>query len=117
MFSSAVCRTLDVELGAAHCIRLARVRRRGTGNFSYNPARSTNRCGCFLQGTSMAYLRREAAQGTFVNFHRVVDTTRVKIQFRIAQMGKLFRNEMTPTTFIFRSREFEQMDKRTAKMA
>ena len=57
-----------------------------------------------------AYLRPETAQGIFLNFKNVVDTTRVKVPFGIAQIGKSFRNEVTPRNFIFRSREFEQME-------
>jgi glycyl-tRNA synthetase len=56
------------------------------------------------------YLRPETAQGIFVNFHNVLDTTRKKLPFGIAQMGKAFRNEITTGNFIFRSREFEQME-------
>jgi len=57
-----------------------------------------------------AFLRPETAQGIFVNFKNVVDSTRVKIPFGIAQIGKSFRNEITPRNFTFRSREFEQME-------
>lgn len=57
-----------------------------------------------------AYLRGEITQGVFVNFENVVSSTRVKIPFGIAQIGKAFRNEITPGNFIFRSREFEQME-------
>ena len=57
-----------------------------------------------------AFLRPETAQGIFVNFKNVLDSTRVKIPFGIAQMGKSFRNEITPRNFTFRSREFEQME-------
>ena len=57
-----------------------------------------------------AFLRPETAQGIFVNFKNVVDSTRVRIPFGIAQMGKSFRNEITPRNFTFRSREFEQME-------
>ena len=57
-----------------------------------------------------AYLRPETAQGIFLNFKNVVDTTRVRIPFGVAQIGKSFRNEVTPRNFIFRSREFEQME-------
>jgi glycyl-tRNA synthetase len=56
------------------------------------------------------YLRPETAQGIFANFKNVLDTTRVKIPFGIAQVGKAFRNEITPRYFTFRSREFEQME-------
>jgi glycyl-tRNA synthetase len=57
-----------------------------------------------------AFLRPETAQGIFVNFKNVVDSSRVKVPFGIAQMGKSFRNEITPRNFTFRSREFEQME-------
>ncbi|HOA51941.1 MAG TPA: glycine--tRNA ligase [Thermogutta sp.] len=57
-----------------------------------------------------AFLRPETAQGIFVNFKNVLDSTRVKIPFGIAQIGKSFRNEITPRYFTFRSREFEQME-------
>ncbi len=56
------------------------------------------------------YLRPETAQGIFLQFRNVVDTMRVKVPFGIAQVGKSFRNEVTPRNFIFRSREFEQME-------
>jgi glycyl-tRNA synthetase len=57
-----------------------------------------------------AYLRGEITQGVFVNFANVVSSSRVKIPFGIAQIGKAFRNEITPGNFTFRSREFEQME-------
>jgi len=57
-----------------------------------------------------AFLRPETAQGIFVNFKNVVDSSRVRIPFGIAQIGKSFRNEITPRNFTFRSREFEQME-------
>jgi glycyl-tRNA synthetase len=57
-----------------------------------------------------AYLRPETAQGIFLNFKNVMDSTRVRMPFGIAQIGKAFRNEVTPRNFIFRSREFEQME-------
>ena len=66
--------------------------------------------GALRDAASVAYLRPETAQGIFQNFKNVVDTTRVKIPFGIAQIGKAFRNEITPRNFIFRSREFEQME-------
>ncbi len=58
----------------------------------------------------VAFLRPETAQGIFVNFKNVLDSTRVRIPFGIAQIGKSFRNEITPRHFTFRSREFEQME-------
>ncbi|MBK9162528.1 MAG: glycine--tRNA ligase [Acidobacteria bacterium] len=60
--------------------------------------------------TSLAYLRPETAQGIFINFKNVLDTSRRKLPFGIAQIGKAFRNEVTPGNFIFRTREFEQME-------
>jgi glycyl-tRNA synthetase len=59
---------------------------------------------------NLAYLRPETAQGIFVNFKNVLQTSRVKVPFGIAQIGKSFRNEITPGNFIFRTREFEQME-------
>ena len=60
--------------------------------------------------SSIAYLRPETAQGIFVNFQNVQSTSRQKIPFGIAQIGKAFRNEITTGNFIFRTREFEQME-------
>ena len=57
-----------------------------------------------------SFLRPETAQGIFVNFKNVVDSTRVRVPFGVAQVGKSFRNEITPRNFTFRSREFEQME-------
>ena len=59
---------------------------------------------------SVAYLRPETAQGIFINFKNVLQFARVKPPFGIAQIGKSFRNEITPGNFIFRTREFEQME-------
>jgi glycyl-tRNA synthetase len=59
---------------------------------------------------SVTYLRPETAQGAYVNFKNVLDSSRVKVPFGIAQVGKAFRNEITPGNFIFRTREFEQME-------
>ncbi len=62
------------------------------------------------EAANIVYLRPETAQGIFVNFSNVVDTTRKKLPFGVAQIGKSFRNEITTGNFIFRSREFEQME-------
>ena len=62
------------------------------------------------EAAATAYLRPETAQGMFVNFQSVLQTARLKLPFGIAQMGKSFRNEITPGNFIFRTREFEQME-------
>jgi glycyl-tRNA synthetase len=60
--------------------------------------------------STVAYLRPETAQGMFINFKNVIQTTRKKPPFGIAQVGKSFRNEITPGNFVFRTREFEQME-------
>lgn len=60
--------------------------------------------------SALAYLRPETAQGIFINFINVLNTSRKKLPFGIAQIGKSFRNEVTPGNFIFRTREFEQME-------
>src|SRR5882672_9887792 len=76
---------------------------------AFNMMFETN-VGAMTDGSSVAYLRPETAQGMFVDFKNVWDTGRVKLPFGIAQIGKSFRNEITPRNFIFRSREFEQME-------
>lgn len=60
--------------------------------------------------SALAYLRPETAQAMFVDFKNIIDTMHPKIPFGIAQMGRAFRNEITPGNFIFRTREFEQME-------
>jgi len=82
---------------------------------SLTPPRAFNlmfqtQVGAMSDASSTAYLRPETAQGIFVNFKNVQQTARTKIPFGIAQIGKAFRNEITPRNFIFRSREFEQME-------
>ncbi len=62
------------------------------------------------EGANVVYLRPETAQGIYVNFHNVATSMRKNIPFGIAQIGKAFRNEITPGNFIFRTREFEQME-------
>ena len=59
---------------------------------------------------ALVYLRPETAQGIFVNFKNIVDTMRMRLPFGVAQIGKAFRNEITPGNFTFRTREFEQME-------
>lgn len=59
---------------------------------------------------AQVYLRPETAQGIFVNFKNILDSSRVRLPFGVAQYGKAFRNEITPGNFIFRTREFEQME-------
>jgi len=82
---------------------------------SWTPVRQFNmmfktEVGAAADGSSIAYLRPETAQSIFINFKNVLSTSRVKIPFGIAQIGKAFRNEITPKQFLFRMREFEQME-------
>ena len=70
----------------------------------------TTQIGVTEDGGTLHYLRPETAQGIFVNFANVLTTSRKKPPFGIAQVGKAFRNEITPGNFIFRTREFEQME-------
>jgi len=85
------------------------------GTKDWTPVRQFNlmfktHFGATQDSASEVYLRPETAQGIFVNFDNVTSTTRVKLPFGIAQIGKAFRNEVTTGNFIFRSREFEQME-------
>lgn len=85
------------------------------GKLNYTNIRKFNLMFKTFQGvtedtSSVVYLRPETAQGIFVNFKNVIRTTRRKIPFGIGQIGKSFRNEITPGNFIFRTREFEQME-------
>ena len=66
--------------------------------------------GALKDEAAKVYLRPETAQGIFANFHNVLDSTRLKLPFGIAQVGKAFRNEINPRNYTFRSREFEQME-------
>jgi glycyl-tRNA synthetase len=70
----------------------------------------TTHLGAVEDSSSLAYLRPETAQGIFINYKNVLQTSRKKVPFGIAQIGKSFRNEITPGNFIFRTREFEQME-------
>ena len=66
--------------------------------------------GAMEDSSAEAYLRPETAQGIFANYRNVLDTSRIKVPFGIAQIGKSFRNEINPRNYTFRSREFEQME-------
>ncbi len=66
--------------------------------------------GVNADASTLVYLRPETAQGIFINFKNVQGTSRKKVPFGIAQVGKAFRNEITPGNFVFRTREFEQME-------
>ncbi len=86
------------------------------GAKNFTPARKFNllvksNLGDFTsQGDEPVYLPGEACQGIYLNFKNIVDSTRVKVPFGIAQIGKAFRNEISPRNFLFRTREFEQAD-------
>ncbi|HLH29168.1 MAG TPA: glycine--tRNA ligase [Acidimicrobiales bacterium] len=85
------------------------------GGTEFTPARAFNlmfktHAGPVEDEGAVAYLRPETAQGMFVNFANVLQTTRKRPPFGIAQVGKSFRNEITPQNFVFRTREFEQME-------
>ena len=85
------------------------------GNTTFSEPRAFNlmlktSLGAMEDSSSVVYLRPETAQGIFVNFANVIDSTHRKLPFGIAQIGKSFRNEITPGNFTFRTREFEQME-------
>jgi len=95
---------IDIKKACSHC-----------GNKKWTDVRQFNMMfktalGASSDSTSVAYLRPETAQTIFVNFKNVLSTSRVKIPFGISQIGKAFRNEITPKQFLFRMREFEQME-------
>ncbi|MDX1430152.1 MAG: glycine--tRNA ligase, partial [Rhodothermales bacterium] len=91
------------------------VRSPDSGAFDWTEVRHfnlmfTTHVGPVADQESVVYLRPETAQGIFVNFHNVRETARLQIPFGIAQIGKAFRNEIVARQFIFRMREFEQME-------
>ncbi|MCG3132830.1 MAG: Glycine--tRNA ligase [Phycisphaerae bacterium] len=109
--------------GKSYCLAVSQVQLKSEGAIcprcatqgSLSAARQFNLMfqtyvGALQDASSVAYLRPETAQGIFANFQNVYDTSRVKIPFGIAQIGKAFRNEINPRNYTFRSREFEQME-------
>ncbi|MBW2712162.1 MAG: glycine--tRNA ligase [Deltaproteobacteria bacterium] len=89
--------------------------REGSSEHDFTEARDFNlmlstKIGASVEGSSEAYLRPETCQSIFTDFKRVRETSRQKIPFGIGQIGKAFRNEITPRNFTFRSREFEQAE-------
>jgi glycyl-tRNA synthetase len=114
------CRTCGQRFRADHLQELPCPRKpsRHPGEFEdcdLTPARDFNlmfetTVGPVRDSGSVAYLRPETAQGIFINFKNVLQVARKKPPFGIAQVGKSFRNEITPGNFIFRTREFEQME-------
>src|SRR5437868_8731835 len=114
------CRTCKLRFRAddlenAQCGRKPSKHPGGTPECDLTEAREFNlmfetHVGAVREDSSRAYLRPETAQGIFVNFKNVTSSMRVKPPFGIAQIGKSFRNEITPGNFLFRTREFEQME-------
>lgn len=95
---------INLEKACPHCGKTA-----WTDVRQFNMMFSTH-VGATQELGSIAYLRPETAQSIFVNFKNITSTMRVKIPFGISQIGKAFRNEITPKQFVFRVREFEQME-------
>jgi glycyl-tRNA synthetase len=95
---------IDMTKGCSHCGA-----RQWTDIREFHMMFKTN-LGASVEQSSVAYLRPETAQAVFVNFKNVMTSMRLKIPFGIAQIGKAFRNEITPKQFLFRMREFEQME-------
>jgi glycyl-tRNA synthetase len=95
---------IDMEKGCPHCGK-----KNWTEVRQFNMMFQTN-LGAAVDHSAVAYLRPETAQSIFINFKNIMSSYRVKIPFGVAQMGKAFRNEITPKQFLFRMREFEQME-------
>jgi len=110
------CRTCKARLRADQVIEKKRVRQcPNCGGKDLTEARPFNlmfqtQMGAAADETSIAYLRPETAQSIFVQFKNILEVSRKKLPFGIAQIGKAFRNEINPRNFTFRSREFEQME-------
>jgi glycyl-tRNA synthetase len=114
------CRTCKLrfradQLDQAQCGRKSSKHPGETPECDLTEARAFNlmlstRLGALEESSAPAYLRPETAQGIFVNFKNVLQIARRKPPFGIAQIGKAFRNEITPGNFLFRTREFEQME-------
>lgn len=106
----------EEELGALFNEHKAKIKCSKCGKSDFSPVRAFNlliktNMGDFTgEGDTIVYLPGEACQGIYLNFKNVVDTTRAKIPFGIAQIGKAFRNEISPRNFLFRTREMEQAD-------
>lgn len=95
---------VDLEKACPHCGK-----KTWTDIRQFNMMFQTN-LGAASDNASIAYLRPETAQSIYVNFKNIISSNRVKLPFGVAQMGKSFRNEITPRQFLFRMREFEQME-------
>lgn len=95
---------IDLEKPCPHCGK-----KQWTAIRNFNMMFKTQ-VGASEQQATIAYLRPETAQSIFVNFKNIISTNRIKMPFGIAQIGKAFRNEINPKHFLFRMREFEQME-------
>ena len=95
---------IDTEKGCPHCGK------KNWGDVKQFNMMFQTYVGATQEQASLAYLRPETAQSIFVNFKNIISSNRVKLPFGIAQIGKAFRNEITPKQFLFRMREFEQME-------
>jgi glycyl-tRNA synthetase len=95
---------IDLEKACAHCGK-----KQWTDIKNFNMMFKTQ-VGASQENAAVGYLRPETAQAIFINFKNVISTNRVKMPFGIAQIGKAFRNEINPKQFLFRMREFEQME-------
>ena len=108
------CKKCHKRVRADQRFEIEKHEKEHAGKGSWTEPKTFNLMTEVLLGTTepkeKAYLRGEITQGVFVNFENVVNSSRVKIPFGIAQIGKAFRNEITPGNFTFRSREFEQME-------
>jgi len=108
------CKICHRRFRADHKAEVAKHEKEHGGKGEWTEPRTFNLLTEVYLGTTepkqKAYLRGEITQGVFVNFRNVVGSARVKVPFGIAQIGKAFRNEITPGNFTYRSREFEQME-------
>ncbi len=110
-----VLNSKDVTGGLHEIIMEEEIHAPESGAFDWTEVRQfnlmfTTKLGALSEGDNEVYLRPETAQGIFVNFHNVRETARLQIPFGIAQVGKAFRNEIIARQFVFRMREFEQME-------
>ena len=110
------CRTCKAHLRADQLVEKKGVKQcPNCGGKDLTEARQFNlmfetHVGAAAEESSVAYLRPETAQSIFVQFKNILEVSRKKLPFGIAQIGKAFRNEINPRNFTFRSREFEQME-------
>ena len=108
------CKVCHKRIRADHEQEIKKHEKSHKGKVKWTDPRTFNLLTEVYLGTTepkqKTYLRGEVTQGVFVNFKNILDSTRMKIPFGVAQIGKAFRNEITPGNFTFRSREFEQME-------